>query len=670
MMPEILSPVGSLSAFTAALRAGADAVYLGFGDFNARKNANNFDDGTVTSAVCVCHRQNVKVYITLNTLIFDDEFPAVLETIRAMCKAGVDGVIVQDLGLAALIKKCAPTLPLHASTQMSVFSPAAIPLLKELSFSRVVPAREMSKSELELFCEQARKLNIETEVFVHGALCMCVSGQCYMSAMLGGRSGNRGLCAQPCRLPFSLGGENDHALSLKDLSLISHIDELSDMGISSLKIEGRMKRPEYVAAATAACLDYKNPSAMDRLSSVFSRSGFTSGYFDEKVTQDMFGRRSNDDVMLTKEVLPSIHELYRRERSRVPVSMTLSSDSDTLTLTISDGENMVSVKSENEGIPKPLPQAYAMRKLEKLGGTNYYLENSNINIDENFKAAFDLTKMKNTLIEQLNKLRETTKSIPFDYNYVNQNCTRKPTDYKSVFRFSDISQMSDSLEKCTVILPIETDFDRIPKNIDVQLEIPRAFFGKEKYIEERLKMAADMGYTEIVCENIAAIELARKAGLNAHGGFGLNVFNSRTLAVLAHLGVKSSVLSPELTLEKIAHINSEMPIGAIIYGHLPLMLTRNCPVKLKNSCANCSGTLVDRKGVKFPVKCRMGCSEIFNSVPIYMAERQSELKGLDFGLFYFTNESKNEAARIINDYKNKSAAQGEFTRGMFYRGVL
>ncbi|MBO5928591.1 MAG: U32 family peptidase, partial [Clostridia bacterium] len=290
MIPELLSPVGSWESLVAAVYTGADAVYLGVGSFNARRHAQNFsvtDESSATSslreAVAFCHARGVKVHVTLNTLVTDKEFPEALNIAEAACACGVDALIVQDRGLARRIHAAAPDMPLHASTQLSCHSPAGVKRLKEIGFSRVVLAREMSKKEIAACAD----LGVELEVFVHGALCMSVSGQCLLSAMLGGRSGNRGLCAQPCRLPFAAGHRptaDEAALSLKDNSLYSHIDELKKLGIASLKIEGRMKRPEYVSAATAALrriLDGKSPDEQltDDLGAVFSRSGFTDGYF-------------------------------------------------------------------------------------------------------------------------------------------------------------------------------------------------------------------------------------------------------------------------------------------------------------------------------------------------------------------------------------------------------
>ena len=294
---EILAPAGSAECVKAAVRCGANAVYLGTKDFNARRNADNFGFDELKETIEYCHARGVKVHITFNTLIDDEEIDKAIEFIKHICTLSADVLILQDLGLAQLIRTIAPEIERHASTQMSVGTPQGINLLEKLGYSLAVLPREMTKTEIENI---RKNTSIKLEAFVHGALCMCVSGQCYMSAMLGGRSGNRGLCAQPCRLAFTANGGTGHGLSLKDLSLVSKAGELSRLGVDFFKIEGRMKRPEYVAAAVTALKKAQSgedaEAALKTLSAVFSRSGFTDGYFENKRGKEMFGIRTKDDV--------------------------------------------------------------------------------------------------------------------------------------------------------------------------------------------------------------------------------------------------------------------------------------------------------------------------------------------------------------------------------------
>ena len=292
--PEILAPAGNEEQLRASVFAGADAVYLGASGFNARRRAGNFGDDALREAIAFCHERGVRVYVTVNILISDGELEELISLARLLNDAGADGVILQDLAAAAVFRRCCPQMRLHASTQMTIHNAAGMRALRELGFSRAVPARELELCELSALSGAA---GLEVESFVHGALCMSVSGCCYISSMLGGRSGNRGLCAQACRLNFKARGR-EYALSLKDMSYIDRIGELSDAGVCSLKIEGRMKRPEYAAAAVNACVQARagEPYDLRNLQDVFSRSGFTDGYLDGRRDLSMFGYRRYEDV--------------------------------------------------------------------------------------------------------------------------------------------------------------------------------------------------------------------------------------------------------------------------------------------------------------------------------------------------------------------------------------
>ena len=290
-MSEILAPCGGADSLTAAVNAGADAVYLGEELFSARKNAANFSYESLCEAVKLCHYSGVKVYVTLNTLVFDKEIPQLIKAVESCAKAQTDGFIIQDLGVAAIARRMVPDMPLHASTQMTINSLAGAIAAKKLGFSRIVLGRELSFEQIKQITEGC---DIETEIFVHGALCVCVSGQCYMSAMLGGRSGNRGLCAQPCRLPYKVGDSRSPVdiMSLKDLCTIEHIPDLIDAGITSFKIEGRMKQPSYVATVTAMYRKYTDlylqngrngfkvsRKDMEVLKQAYQRRGYCDGYY-------------------------------------------------------------------------------------------------------------------------------------------------------------------------------------------------------------------------------------------------------------------------------------------------------------------------------------------------------------------------------------------------------
>ena len=344
-MLEILAPAGGEEQLKAAVNAGADAVYLGFGAFNARRNAKNFDFEGLRNAVKYCHGRGVKVHAALNTLVLENELESALNDAKKAAEAGVDAVIVQDLGLAKMIHESIPALPMHASTQLTIHNKSGVLEAKRLGFSRVVLARELTLNEIK---DIAQSTDIEIEVFIHGALCMCVSGGCYLSSVLGQRSGNRGLCAQPCRLDFNI-NNRDHALSLKDMCHIGKINELEQAGVTSVKIEGRMKRPEYVFEAVEACriaCSGGRPD-METLKKVFSRSGFTDGFLTGKRTLDMFGYRQKEDVIAAESVLRDIENKYKGEVGRVKISAEFTlKENENACFTVSDGENRVEISGD------------------------------------------------------------------------------------------------------------------------------------------------------------------------------------------------------------------------------------------------------------------------------------------------------------------------------------
>ena len=387
---EILSPVGNLSSLYAAARTGADAVYFGVGEFNARRNAENFTKDDLKTISSYCHIRGIKAYLALNTLVSDEEMNEALSIVKSACEAGIDAIIINDFGLASIVKKAAPNMPLHASTQMTVHNVEGVKYLKEKGYQRVVLARENSLDDMKKIADYANKNNIEIEIFVSGAHCMSVSGQCLLSSILGCRSGNRGLCAQPCRLPFKVSGGNGYDLSLKDMNLFEHFDEFKKLNIASLKIEGRMKGDEYVAAATHSAYCYKNnlkekEQSLEILQNVFSRSGFTDGYLTKNINKDMFGVRSETDIEKSKQIKNSIHELYRRERQSVKINMSAVFKEDkNAILIVSDGKNNITVTDE---IPQKAQNKSATveeitEKLKKTGSTPYLVEKIDIDLDD------------------------------------------------------------------------------------------------------------------------------------------------------------------------------------------------------------------------------------------------------------------------------------------------
>ncbi len=694
MKTEILAPVGSEEMLIAAVRTGADAVYFGGNRFNARRNADNFDDEQLKKAIAYCKLNNVKSYLTLNTIIKDNEISDALSLVQAAYRYGIDAIIVQDLGLAGLIHKNFPSLSMHASTQMSIHSPAALETLKELDFTRVVPAREMSKPELIALCQKARELDIEVEVFVHGALCMCLSGQCYFSAFLGGRSANRGLCAGTCRLPFYAKGGTGYDLSLKDLSLVSNLKELTEMGVTSFKIEGRMKRPEYVASAVTAIrqtVDNGRADAeiLELLEQIFSREGFTSGYYHQKLGRDMFGIRSEQDKLLTNEALSKIHGFYRNERQKIPLhmSLTLKRGQASNLVAKADGlEVSVTGESPQDAIKLPLSNERATDSLSKLGGTCYFASEITIHIEKGLTLPIAaLNKLRKEAVLKLDNLRipQEKEFAIIELEDIKKSTHRKIDGFFA--RFSTLEQFAFCKELLEQLkgysLPAEILQRALEGNKDPMLnsflqkayaELPRGATSDDATTKllEKLKQK---GIKRAVCSNIASLALAKKQGFAIMGGFGLNLFNSHSLKVAEDLNLKTAVISPEMSFNEISMLgDTKTKLFSMCYGRQPLMLTRNCPVKNGVGCAAKGDfcTITDRKKQTFPVICNNGFSEILNCKITDVSDSLNRL-ATDGGYLYFTLESPEITHKIITDFLSGAGRNGDaYTRGLFKSGVL
>ena len=684
---EILAPVGSEEMLRAAVFSGADAVYLGFSGFNARTGAGNFDADSLQEAVRFCHARGVAVHVALNTTVYGTELPALEQAIRAVAASGADAVICQDLAVATLIGKIAPQLPRHGSTQMSVHTLQGALELKELGFTRVVLARELSLPEVEHITKHC---GIETECFIHGALCMSVSGQCYMSAFLGGRSGNRGSCAGPCRLPFEANALPEgkpgrlHHLSLKDNSAIDKLDKLQALGVASAKIEGRLRTPEYVAAAVSACLAGREGRAYDRdlLKNAFSRSGFTSGYLDGKIDSTMFGVRSEADAELTKKTLPMLRELYRRERSRVPVQMKLEIEEggEKLTVTDADGNKAFAYGDAEPQPARTDPTESLNRSLAKTGGTPFTAEKITVEMDGGswFIPGSAVNELRREALDVLLKKREVLRPWPTTEEHVaalpQRTLPPRRTLRARFERWEQVPERAlDGVEY--LILPI-AQADRVPREWRAKtlLELPRVMFGAlEQDTARRIAATQDAGFAGYEASNIAHLRLCR--GLPMTGGFGLNITNNVAAQFYAEQGLSSLLILPEVKDSDIASIaparnGKPVPTGVMIYGHMPLMLTRACPLQNIHDCAHCdkTGVLTDRKAKKFPVRCGLGVRTIYNPVPIYMGDKPGAL-AVDYGVAYFTLESREEAAQILEMIRTHAPFEGDFTRGLYFKGT-
>ena len=688
--PEILAPAGSFDSLIAAVQCGADAVYLGGKGMNARRSAGNFDAEELRRAVEYCHLRDVKVYQTINIVMFQHETDEAIDTIRQAAEAGVDAVLTQDLAIARMVRECAPSLPIHASTQMSIHNIEGVRLCEELGFSRAVLARELTAGEIAAICAATP---LEIEVFVHGALCMSVSGQCYLSSMIGGRSGNRGLCAQPCRLPFSTDGGGEYALSLKDLSLADRIGELTRMGVASLKIEGRMKRPEYVAAAVTAVRRAREgePVDFETLRSIFSRSGFTKGYFDGKIDREMFGRRQKEDVTSAAGVLGELEKLYAKENPLVPVTMGFTAGAgEAVVLTVRDRDgHAVTVTGEAPLLAekKPTDADRARQNLAKTGGTPYYAEVIDCTIGPGLLVpASALNALRREALEELTARRSAVEPHPFTDRV--PRLADAPADRRKPKLRARVSagQLTRRLAGyCDEFqVPLEEAEDVLASGFvrpdQVIVEIPRILFDGAPKALELLRRAGELGVRRAWCGNLGAVTLAREAGLLPEGGYSLNVTNAYALRECARLGLGACELSFELDLGEARRLDGGLAKGILAYGYLPLMALRNCPIQAAKGCRACRGyeSLIDRKGVAFTVDCgahdgrRREVSDLYNSVPLWLADRPEELRGFDFITLYFTRETPGVCERVAAAYAGEPGAyQPEArTRGLYYREVL
>ena len=677
--PEVLAPVGGEEQLKAAVRCGCDAVYFGLPDFNARRNADNFAGEGLADTIRYCHDSGVKVYVTINTLVTDSEIEAMHRTVDTAASCGADGIIVQDLAVASYAKRCWPDLPLHASTQMAVCSAEGVKKLQEYGFSRVVLARELTLQEIRSIIEET---GADCEVFVHGAHCMSVSGNCYMSSMFGGRSGNRGLCAQPCRLDWKIRGK-DHALSLKDMCYIPHMQDLAEAGVSSLKIEGRMKRPEYVAAAVTACrqaLDGGEPD-LETLRRVFSRSGFTDGYLTGKRTVDMFGYRTKEDVTAAENVLEDLAAMYKEAPDvKVPVRFyfeALAGKPARLVASSGDDKAFVGGPVPALALKVALDEEQIARSLYKTGDTRFKVWKINCNLDPGlFLPASALNAMRREALEILDKERNRFFVRAKKESRVFLAAHHPANRPQLRLRFEKASQIPETPEDAILILPVKeiAAHPDLARRFGSRLwaELPPLVYGAAaRDALEQMLHGLPGPVQDVVCSNIGSVYTAQKHGLKVHGGFELNVLNSEAAEEYGKMDLEDVLISPELAFAKMRQMKGELPRGAILYGYLPLMKCRACPGKTEKGCGSCTGftVMTDRTGTEFALICRdKQYSEILNSVPVYVCNRS--VPKLDFEELYFTVESTGECRHVLDLYEEKSPADFPRTAGLYFRELL
>ena len=684
--PEILAPAGNFDSVVAACRCGADAVYLGSKQFSARASAQNFDLEELSKTVDFCHDRDVSVHLAINTAVFDRELSDVAYLLENAARIGVDAFIISDLGVLSLAKEICPSVPLHASTQMSIASALGAQEARDLGFSRVVLAREMNRNEI---AQVTALKNIETEVFVHGALCMSVSGQCYMSAFLGERSGNRGRCAQPCRLDFKL-QNNGYVLSLKDSSLCSHLKELSSLGVSSFKIEGRMKRPEYVAAAVslvrASLLGEDTKEISELARDVFSRSGFTDGYYSNNISKKMFGFRTSDDVNKAKTALPRLHELYRREMPRVPINAILKiCENEEVSLSLSDNKgNIACVNGDlpQKATTNSINKSDAENKISRLGSTPYFLSKFDFEVDDGlFVSPSSLNELRRQATEILSQKRTQKPNreifAPSKIEFID----RKTHGREIIARFEDFEQLSKCHNLCgKIIFPVRKIFELKEGNLNMLkdklvAELDRFAFSNDEFTKSAVAKLKQIGINAVCVQNISQLYICKNEGLSITYGPFMNLYNSRAVKLLSENSVEYAVASFESSHKSFSKLSHFAKIGALVYGYIPLMMTRACPVKAHIGCGACKGKgafLADRTKRKMRVVCRGCVSEIYNSVPLCVDLSTTSFETADFLLCYFTKEDSDRTFNVLFDVKNgKTPDCNEgFTRGLYKSGVI
>ena len=699
MTRELLSPAGSPEALRAAVQNGAGAVYLGWGDFNARRNARNFSDEEFADALSYCHLRGVRVFLTLNTLLTDRELPRALETARKACRLGVDAVLVQDWGLLDLLRQALPDLPLHASTQMSIFTSGGANEVASDGCERVVLARECSREDTEAICAACPA---EIEIFAHGALCMCYSGQCAMSAVVGGRSGNRGTCAQPCRLPYGVDepAANRYPLSLKDNSLAQDLSGIRD--VACLKLEGRMKRPEYVAVVTgiyARLLEENRsptPAEERELELAFSRSGFTDAYWRGRRGVEMFGTRP-ENAPEPRELFERAKATYEKDSRRtVPVRFACTIQPHApCVLTVDDGTHAVTVTG-------PAPEAARTRaltaeevaeRLGKTGGTAFHCAGAAVEVGEGLSLpASAINALRREALASLAEarcappLRREAEVPPLRKAECAQE---RPALTVSLTHAAQLTPALLEEAPARIYLPLEllADLPHLPE-ADTQwcAILPRVWRDRDEAdLRRRLEKARELGIDGVLVGNIGHLPLTRGLGLSLYGDFGLNVYNSRSLDYLRRKGLASACLSFELRFSQIRDLKKLLPAEALVYGRLPLMITENCLVQNQEGCGlSAAGPLVpagapcreshalhDRTGAAFPLLPAFGHrTEVQNSRPLWLADRETWKRlGLAFARLRFTTERPEACVEILRAYRTGGAPPEIFTRGLYERGV-
>ena len=660
-LPELLAPAGSMEALFAAVECGADAVYLGGKLFSARANARNFDTEELRRAVRYAHLWGVKVYVTVNILLPDREMEEAVDFCRLLQEMGVDAVIVADAGLMSRLAREVPALAVHASTQFSAHSLRGAREAARLGATRLVPARELSLANIKALVEKGP---LPVEIFLHGALCVCHSGQCLFSSLVGGRSGNRGECAQPCRLPYQNG---KHLLSLKDLCLAEHIPELINSGVCSLKIEGRMKAPAYVGGV---CRIYRRlldegraatKAEMAELARLFSRDGFTDGYFTGKTDRGMTGMRSEEAKAASRALN---EEAFLPQKAPLSAHLALEVGKESaLTLTLRDTTVTVRGDVVLPARSAALTSEALLRAMTKMGDTDFSLSAEHVALtvgDNVFLPMGALNALRRRAVEAMEATlasplaqKPVLPPPPADSPFSEAEIPQRTAVFYDFSAWQELNQAApDALPPLDLaFLPLFSPLEeaaRLPLGVALPAVIPDS---EEEEVLARMKAVRALGVRWALLGNAGQISLAREADLLPFGDFRLNVTNRDALRHYTERGVLALIASPELPLPRLRDLEGA---HVTVYGRIPLMITERCFVKENGGCERCgSFALTDRTGARFPILREWRHRNlIFNSLPTYMGDKKEEMEamGIRRHHFIFSTESAEEIRRVLRAY--------------------
>ena len=698
---ELLAPAGNLEIFKGVIESGADAVYVGGSMFGARAYANNFTEEELLEAIDFAHLRGVKVYLTVNTLIKNSEFSKLYDYLLPYYKRGLDAVIVQDIGVVKAIHEYFPSMEIHTSTQMTVTGADGVRFLSQFGVTRVVMAREISLAEMKRIHEET---GMELEAFVHGALCYSYSGQCLFSSILGGRSGNRGRCAQPCRLPYTVEGKNDeYILSLKDMCGIKALDKLHDAGVYSLKIEGRMKQLEYACGVVKyyrSYIDSKKPVSdadYDRIKALGNRCGFTDRYYFDHNSSDMVTYVKPNFVSNAEEPLPE-----KRKLSIEGELVLREGEPGSLTVKRGDVTYKASIEPVSAALKAPLDKKAAIDRINKTGDTDFEFSHIKAQIGENvFVPNGALNKLRRDAISGLcdkllkkyyrNDARYADMSrltaLPEhvvksdaahdeainDYTTICSCMTRAQLDTLIGYECFDVFYLDfDMYDRKTLIQQFADDVKSLTKrNKKVYLMLPTIFRADSSdYFVSIAKELDKVSFEGFVVKNYEELYLIENlfTGKKVILDHNMYTFNDVSKSAFFEHGVSGDTVSLELNLKEIMHRNN---IGSqmIVYGYYPLMTTANCVHKNTKGCDKKQKLiyLKDRYNKSFAVcnNCKECYNTIYNSLPTMLTKNISKLKeaGIRSFRYSFTIETPKQIKAVMDD------KVAEYTNGHYKRGV-